>query len=236
MRAEKICLLGLTTLLFVPNYGTIVPDMGTAFIKNSIISVLFSKNRCAILALLFGHPDQAFYLRYIARTCGGGIGAIQRELKQLAEAGIIQRMERNRQVYFQANEDCPVFEELKNLIVKTAGVADVLRLSLTPLSDRIRAAFVHGSIASASQKHGSDVDLIIIGHISFTEVVKTLAGAQDILDREVNPTVYSVEEFRSKISSRQHFLNSVMKKEKIFLIGDENELARLVKKRLAGRS
>lgn len=223
-------------MLHVPKYGTIVPDMGTIAFDNSLVATLFSKNRCAILALLFGHPDQAFYLRQIARTCGSGIGAIQRELKQLTEAGIIQRMARDKQVYFQANADCPVFEELKSLIIKTAGVADVLRFSLAPLSARITAAFIYGSVARTRQKRESDVDLVIIGQVNFAEVVKALAGAEEILGREVNPVVYSAEEFRAKISAGHHFLNSVVKKEKIFLIGDESDLSRLAKKRLAHRA
>jgi predicted nucleotidyltransferase len=209
--------------------------MVTITFNNPIASALFSKNRRAILALLFGYPDQAFYLRKIARTCGSGIGAIQRELKQLTEAGIIQRMVRDKQVYFQANEDCPIFEELKSLVVKTASVADVLRFNLETLRDRITTAFIHGSVARASQKRGSDVDLVIVGQVAFTEIVKALAGAQEILGREVSPIVYTAKEFQAKISAGHHFLNSVMKKEKIFLIGDESDLARLAKKRLAHR-
>jgi DNA-binding transcriptional ArsR family regulator len=98
--------------------------MGTLLPDNLIGSALFSKNRRAVLALLFGHPDQAYYLRQIVRACGGGMGAVQRELGQLAAAGIIRRAVRGNQVYFQADEACSVFEELKSIVVKTAGAAD----------------------------------------------------------------------------------------------------------------
>ena len=207
--------------------------MGTELQDNPIGSALFSKNRRAVLALLFGHPDQTFYLRQIVRACGGGVGAVQRELKQLANAGIIRRTPRDKQVYFQANETCPVFEELKGLVVKTAGVADVLRVALAPLTDRIAMAFVFGSVARAEQKRGSDVDLAIIGDVAFSEVVESLAGAQQNLGREVNPVVYSPEEFRSKVAAGHHFLVRILKQTKVFLIGDEDELARLAAKRLA---
>jgi uncharacterized protein len=167
------------------------------------------------------------------RACGGGMGAIQRELGQLANAGIIERTVRDKQVYFKVSENCPVFEELKSLVIKTAGVADVLRFNLAPLNDNIAVAFVYGSIALGSHTRESDVDLVIIGNASFAEVVRSLAGAQETLCREVNPVVYSPNEFQSKIIAGHHFLSSVMKKEKIFIIGGENELERLAAKRLA---
>ena len=210
--------------------------MGTQRISNPVTSALFSKNRQAVLALLFAHPDEAFYLRQIVRASGGGIGAVQRELGQLVQAGIIRRTARDQQVYFQANADCPVFEELKGLVVKTAAVADVLRAGLASLADRIVVAFIYGSVARAKQNRESDVDLVIIGRVAFTEVVETFAQAQRDLGREVNPVVYSSDEFRAKVSAGHHFLKNVLKKDKVFLIGNESELKRLATKRLAKRA
>jgi len=206
--------------------------MGTELFTNPVGSALFSKNRRLILALLFGHPDQDFYLRQIVRACGG-VGAVQRELRQLADAGIIRRSVRDKQVYFQANATCPVFEELKSLVIKTVGVADVLRVALAPLGDRIVVAFIFGSVARAQQKRGSDVDLAVVGQVGFSEVVNSLADAQEKLGREVNPTVYSPEEFQSKVATGQHFLARVLKKPKVFLIGNEDELTRLAAERMA---
>ncbi len=114
----------------VPKNGTIVPEMGTLLPDNPIASALFSKNRRAVLALLFGHPDQSYYLRQIVRACGGGVGAVQRELRQLTDAGIIRRTVSGKQVYFQADVACPVFEELKGIVVKTAGAASQARPEL----------------------------------------------------------------------------------------------------------
>jgi predicted nucleotidyltransferase len=207
--------------------------MRTDTVHNSIGSVLFSKNRRAVLALLFGHPDQAYYFRQIVRACGGGVGAVQRELAQLAAAGIVRRTIRGNQVYFQADESCPIFQELKGLVVKTAGVADVLRVALAPLAGRIAVAFLFGSVARAGQRCGSDVHLVVVGDVSFSEVVTATAKAQQQLAREVNPVVYSPEEFRSNVLAGYHFLSRVLTAEKIFLCGNENELAGLASKRLA---
>lgn len=199
----------------------------------SLAATLFGKACRAALSLLFGHADESFYLRQIARCSGLGLGPVQRELKRLAAAGIITRKVQGRQVYFQANPACPIFDELKRIMIKTAGVADVLRTALAPLAGRVRAAFVYGSIANAAEKRRSDVDVMVLGDVAFSEVVAALTPAQEILGREVNPTVYPLDEFKTKLSAGHHFLRSIMRENKVFLVGDENEFARLAKKRLA---
>jgi len=210
--------------------------MGTDVQTNLLGTTLFARNRRAVLALLYGHPDEEFYLRQVIRASGGGVGGVQRELKQLTGAGILRRTVRGNQVFFQANADCPVFEEIKGLVIKTAGAAEVLRTALAPLADRIRIAFIFGSVARAQQRAQSDVDLLVVGEVAFGEVVAALADAQERLRREVNPTVYPPQEFSRKLSTGHHFLRSVLKQEKIFLIGDQRELARLAEKRLAERT
>ena len=98
--------------------GTKEPIMGTDVRDEKISSALFGKTRRAVLALLYGHADESFYVRQIVRAVGVGLGAVQRELKRLSEAGLIERVGRGRQVYFQANRQCPVFAELHGLIVE----------------------------------------------------------------------------------------------------------------------
>jgi predicted nucleotidyltransferase len=147
--------------------------------KKDLSSILFSKTRQAILSLLFGHPDESYYLRQIVRRIGFGLGPVQRELKQLTDAGIIRRWDSGHQVYYQANQASPVFKELKSLITKTVGIGDTLRSTLRPLADRITVAFLYGSIARGEENHRSDVDLLVVGDVSFSEVVKALRGAQE---------------------------------------------------------
>jgi len=210
-----------------PILSTIVSNMSTNAPSPSIGHVLFGKTRRAVLSLLYGHPEEDFYLRQIARAAGSGLGATQRELAQLTEVGILRKRARGKQVYFQANPDCPVFGELKGLLIKTAGVADVLRTALLPLADRIGTAFVHGSFARGDESRGSDVDLLVVGDATFSDVASALAPAQEALGREVNPTVYPPEEFRRRQAAGHHFLMSVLGAPRIFLIGGEGELKRL---------
>lgn len=191
--------------------------------------MLFGAARRRVLGLLFGHSTEAYHLRQIARDAGVSPGAAHRELTLLAAAGIVTRTEQGRQVYFRANRECPVFAELKSLLLKTAGVADVLREALGPLRERIVAAFVYGSVARGDERPGSDIDLLVVGDASFAEVAAALGPAQERLGREVNPTVYPPAEFAAKLASGHHFMMSVMAGGKVFVCGDEHDIRRLGK-------
>jgi predicted nucleotidyltransferase len=191
--------------------------------------VLFGVARRRVLALLFGHSDKAYHLRQVVRETGLSPGGVHRELGQLAEAGIVTRRQQGRQVYFQANDGSPIFTELKSLVVKTAGVTDVLREALAPLAADIRVAFVYGSVARGEERRASDIDLLVIGDASFAAVTQVLAPAQRRLSREVNPTVYTPDEFRQKLAAGHHFLRNVTAREKLFLFGNEHDLRRLGK-------
>jgi predicted nucleotidyltransferase len=196
-------------------------------------TVLFGKTRRAVLSLLYGHPSQEFYLREIARISGTGLGAAQREMGQLTAAGIVVRRASGRQVYFQANPKAPIFADLRNIVTKTFGVADLLRSALDGLANRIRVAFVYGSVARGQEDESSDVDVMVIGDATFSEIVSALAPCQEKLGREVNPSVYPVQEFRSRLSHDHPFLREVLRKTKVFLIGNQRELSKLAKERLA---
>ena len=198
--------------------------MGTGINQKRLSSVLFGKTRQAVLALFYLHYDESFYLRQVVRAAGMGQGTVQRELKNLTDAGIIQKTRRGQMVYYQANQACPVFSELRSLVLKTAGLVDVLRNALKSLSKKTKVAFIFGSFASNSAKTGSDVDMMVIGSCAFGEVVDALGKAQEKLGREVNPSVYPADEFKKKVAAGHHFLKTVLAGPKIFLIGDEDEL------------
>src|SRR6266853_2086628 len=159
-----------------------------------LADLLFGRTRGAILALLYGHADQTFYTRQIAREVDASIGAVQRE---------------------------------QALINKTIGVFSVLRSALQPLSKRIVVAFVYGSVAREEETAQSDVDLMVVGKATLHDVLSRLSTVEKGLGRPINPTVYSVAEFKSKLASGNHFLNSVLKGQKACLLGDEDELRKV---------
>ena len=210
--------------------------MSSVSVNDNLSLILFGKTRRAILSQIYGHVDEAFYLRQLARIAGAGMGAVQRELKILTGAGILTRTAKGKQIYYQANPRCPVFAELKGLIIKTAGMGDILKTALAPLAERIRIAFIYGSLARSDESKSSDVDIMIIGDVSFADVVAALSPAQQNLNREINPSVYPVKEFEDKLAKGHHFLQSVLEGDKWFLIGGEHDLARLANQRMANAS
>ena len=172
-------------------------------------------------------------MREIARVTGKAPGTLLRELDRLAAAGILLRKSVGNQVQFQANAACPIYDDLRNILKKTAGVADVLRAALEPLAARIRSAFVYGSIARGDERAGSDVDVMVVGDAKFADVVLALAPAGQVLRREVNPNVYPPDEFAARLAAGEPFLERVMADRKILLIGDEDDLGQLAAHRKA---
>jgi predicted nucleotidyltransferase len=194
-----------------------------------VAEALFGRTKRSVLALLFGRPDESFYLREIIRLTGAGTGAVQRELSLLTNADLIKRELRGRQVYFTANPDAPVYPELRGLLAKTAGVADLVRAALRPFAEKkmIIIAFIYGSVASGKHGSRSDVDLMIIGDLPLSSLIPVLRKTQEKLGREINPTVYEAREFRTKLHKDAHFLRRVVAGPKLMLVGDSDELARM---------
>lgn len=213
-----------------------VPAMGTYSEQKDISAALFGKTRRAVLSLLFTNPERSFYMREIIRELDLGRGAVQRELENLTGAGLLTRSVEGNQVHFMVRQDSPVFNELKSMMVKTTGLADVVRHSLDNLSDHIKIALLYGSVAGGTFTADSDIDLLVVGEAGFSEVAQALSEAQDKLGREINPSVYRETELHEKLRSGNHFVCSIMDGPKIFLIGGEDELARLAGQRLVGRA
>src|SRR6266699_366759 len=198
-----------------------------------LADLLFGRTRGAILALLYGHADQTFYTRQIAREVNTSIGAVQRELENLSKVGLVVRKSVGSQVFYEANRDASIFREMQGLVNKTIGVFSVLRSALHPLAKRVLVAFVFGSVAREEETAQSDVDLMIVGKATLDEILSQLSTVEKSIGRPINPTVYSVEEFKSKLASGNHFLTAVLKGQKIFLRGDEDELRKVGGVRLA---
>ena len=203
--------------------------MGT--LPSEVGDILFGRTRRAVLGLLLGRPDERFHMREIFRRVASGSGAVQRELGHLVEAGLVRRTSEGRQVYFSANADAVVFRELQAIMEKTTGAAEVLRSELAPLvsSGQVVLALVYGSIAAGSQTASSDVDLLVLGEATLTDIVPAVRAAEARLGREVNPSVYPVGEFRKRLKGGAAFLSRVVSGPKLFIAGDEHDLERLAR-------
>ena len=193
--------------------------MGTDKVTTDLGSALFGKARRAVLGLLYARPDEAFYLRQITREVQAGQGAVQRELKRLVDAGLLTREARGREVHYRANRACPIFAELHGLVLKTVGLADVLRTALLPFQTDITLAAVYGSQAAGTARAGSDVDLLVVGTVEEMALHKAIAETESQLARAVNYTLLTPREFARRRRERGGFVARVLAGPLIPLLG-----------------
>jgi len=191
----------------------------------SLSNLIFNDYRRRVLGLLLLHPERQWHVREIARLTGTAAGTLHKELSRLAQAGILRRVEQGKQVYYSANHDCPIFAELASILRKTSGLAEVLAQALSTVADKISVALIFGSMARGTEQTGSDIDLLVVGEPGFAEVVRLLHPTQATLAREINPKVYGPDEWREKLCTNDPFAIDLLAKPKIFLIGNDHDLA-----------
>lgn len=191
----------------------------------SISDALFPLVRQRVLALLFGRAERSFYANEVIALAQSGSGAVQRELAALSEAGLLTVTRVGNQRHYQANSASPVFAELRGLVLKTSGLADVLRAALAPLASQISGAFVYGSVAKQTAGASSDVDVMIVSEtLSYAEAFAVLESAAASLARPVNPTLYTPAEFTRRVAQDHAFIKRALEHPKIWLLGSEREL------------
>lgn len=186
----------------------------------SLGDVLFSKTQRQVLGLLFGNPERSYYANEVVRFAAVGIGSVQRELEKLAQAGLLTVTQIGNQKHYQANRKAPIFEELRGIVLKTFGLADVLRAALASFSNKIDVAFIYGSVAKSTDTANSDIDVMMIGSdLSYTEVLGQLASVETAIGRRISPTIYKPEDFKRKVAEDSAFLNRILDQPKILLVG-----------------
>lgn len=193
-----------------------------------LLDVLVPKTRQQILAAVLLQPERSWYLLELASHLRLRPSSLQRELKQLAQAGILKRWQNGNRIYFQADTACCVFPELAQILFKTLGVREALQEALKPLQDQIELAFIYGSIAASAERSLSDVDLMVIGSAPLSRIAPLLRDLEQRLGRPINPTVYQRDEFRRRIQRQNHFLKGVLQTKPLFIQGGPNELAALI--------
>lgn len=209
--------------MIAPNMGPIIPDMG--LLDATMADALFTHSQQKVLGLLFAQADRQFHVNEMLRLTGAGKGALQRELARLESAGLVRVTQLGNQKRYQANREAPIFEELRGIVRKTFGLAAVLREALAPLAERIRAAFVFGSIAKGADHAASDVDVLLISDdLSYGEVIAALEPAEAELGRKVSPAIYAPVDWRRKRGEVNAFVSRVAEGKKIWLIGGEDDL------------
>lgn len=190
-----------------------------------MLEELFSSNvRVQLLVILLTNPDEEFYIRQLARRMGEHPYAVQRELRRLERLGLLTSHTRGRMKYYSVERDFPLYPELKRIILKTAGLGDLLRQRLQNLGP-IEQAFIYGSVAAGEEDAASDIDLMLVGKVDLLALAPVIAGVEERLGRPINYVVYSPEEFKERKDQGDPFLEDVLKGPIVVLIGRENELS-----------
>lgn len=188
----------------------------------SIAESLFSGVQQRLLALFFGQPDRSFYNNELLRLTGTGKGALQRELERLQSAGVVTATRIGNQTHYQANRAAPIFDEIRGIVIKTFGLADVLRAALADLAERIELAFIFGSVAKGTDTAASDIDVMVVAEdLAYADLFERLGPAEATLGRKVNPTLYTPDEVARRQREDNHFITRVLEQPKIFLIGGD---------------
>ena len=189
--------------------------------SSAIGDALFTKTQQRVLGLLYGKPEQSYYLNEIVRLAAVGKGSVNRELDKLRAAGLLTVSRQGNQNHYQANANNPIFNELKAITQKTFGVVDIIKAALAPLLPQLNCAFIYGSVAQGTEHAGSDIDLMLVGDdMSYSEVMELLAPAEKQLGRTINPTLYTVAEFTDRKNSHQPFITRVIEQPKLWLMGE----------------
>jgi uncharacterized protein len=192
-----------------------------------LTAILSSGVRAEIFRVLFGLSTEELHMREIQRRSGFAIGTVQTELRKLQGLDLVKKRRDGNRVYFRANRQNPLFNDIHKLVLKTTGLVDVLKKALS-VDEKIRLAFVFGSVARGEIQAGSDIDLMIIGDVGLRNISRHLSGVTELMGREINPHVYSDADFSSRKKSGEHFLNRLLKEPKLFIIGNENDLEAMV--------
>jgi hypothetical protein len=227
--SETVPFLNLR-LTYIPRSGMIVPILGVKAVarrsrRKSLADALFTKTQQRVLGVLFGQPGRSVYASELIRDAGTGSGAAQRELAKLEASGLISARRVGNQKHYEANQASPLFPELRNIVLKTVGLAEPLRDALRPLSTAIRAAFVYGSVGKASDQSASDIDLMIISDsLTYGDVFGALERLTRAVGRTVNPTVYTSAEFSKRAKKENAFVTRVLEQPKLWVIGSDDDL------------
>lgn len=205
-----------------PKKGPIVPILGPfwvfCMVSVNIGDALFTKTQQKLLALLYGRPDKSFYTNEIVRWAEMGRGTICRELESFVSAGLLTVKKEGNQLYYRANSDNPIYNELITIVKKTFGIVDVVKHALSPIYEQVDYAFIYGSVAKGEDSATSDIDLMVVAeNLAYADLMAVLEEAEQAIGRPVNPTIYSKAQIDKKLQEKNAFISRVMEQPKIWI-------------------
>ena len=188
--------------------------------SSSIADAVFTLTQQRVYALLFGQPNRRFFVTEVIDLAGGGRSAVQRELAKLEKANLATALRVGNRVYYQANRNSPIFEDLYAIVRKTVGLERVVENALEPLKDKLSLAVIHGSVANRTDTAESDIDLLLVSdELTLESVYSALRPAEKLLGRQIHPILYKLREYQHRRSDGTGFLARVLGSPKIVIVG-----------------
>jgi DNA-binding transcriptional ArsR family regulator len=187
-----------------------------------LAEILSSRVRSEIFRLLFGVSERQLHVREIERRTSLSIATVRQELQKLLRMQLVESQRDGNRLYYRANKGHPLYADIRNIVLKTSGMVDILREVLD--KEGVKIAYVFGSMASNQEGATSDVDLMVIGDVGLRTLSGWLSGVSEQIGREINPHVMNRAEFRKRKQSRDHFITRVLESEKLFIKGSEHDL------------
>lgn len=200
--------------------------MGILNPAGQVLNALTTPVKSRLLSILYGQPDRTFHGAELIALVGRGTGATHRQLQQLTASGVLAVRQVGNQKHYSANPDCPIFDELKGIIRKSAGLAEPLQEALTPLCRDIRGAFLYGGAAAGTGRARDKLNIMIVSDsVDYAAVVAALQPAERLLGRKVAPVVMSVADWRKNLLDGGTSVARVMEGPRVWLVGGEGDLA-----------
>ena len=192
--------------------------------QNQFLERLFSSRvRVQLLSHFLLHPETRDHIRALAAQVDAQYSAVWKELNNLEEAGLLKSETLGGRKIFTLNSDYPIVPELRNIILKTIGAGDLVRGSLKDLEE-VDAAFIFGSFADGEPDADSDLDIMLIGDLDIEQVTPIIVEMEDMLDRNVNYVLFTLDEWKSRVADKDPFVTNVNNATKVMLIGTPDDL------------
>lgn len=200
-------------------------------IRASLADALFPKVRQRVLAVLFDSPERSFYMGEVIALAHSGTGAVQRELVDLAAAGILCVHRQGKQKHYQANPHTPIYDALRSLVGTSMGVTNVLKSALAPVARQVSAAFVQDDepTQAAKSAQAPAITVVLFGaNLADASVAlavtQALQNASNTLARQLNFTVYTPETLGRAAAQNRNFLGRLLQPSKTWIKGSEDNL------------
>lgn len=156
-------------------------------------SLITSQTRIKLLLRFFLNPRMRGYLRQLASDFGESTNSIRVELNKLSEAKILTSQMEGRNKVYQANVSHPLFNEIRNIVLKSTGITQVVSNILDKLGD-VRTAFIRGDYALGNDS--GLIDLVAVGNnINLQELERVKTKTENLINRKISVLVLKEDEF-----------------------------------------